>query len=159
MPQKKIIYVTKGTGEGLTNISAFDAALKRAGIANLNLIYLSSIIPANSYIRNRKPLLAPGDYGKRAYIVLAKAEEEIFGKEAWAGLGWCQDSQGHGLFVEHHAGSEQALVRLIKNSLKDMKKTRPDYHYGVDQYITTGIRCKNKPVCALVAALYQVESW
>lgn len=37
------IYVTTGTGEGPTPLAAFDAALINAGVANYNLICLSSV--------------------------------------------------------------------------------------------------------------------
>ena len=42
------IIVTSGTGEGPTSLAAFDAALLDAGVANYNLICLSSIIPPGS---------------------------------------------------------------------------------------------------------------
>ena len=35
------IIITKGTGDGRTEISAFDMALKNAGICNYNLIQTS----------------------------------------------------------------------------------------------------------------------
>ena len=44
------IKVTYGTGEGLTKLAAFDRALFNAGIANYNLIKLSSVIPKNSEV-------------------------------------------------------------------------------------------------------------
>lgn len=47
---KRTIYVTSGIGEGQTNLSAFDAALWDAGIANFNLIKLSSVIPPHSKV-------------------------------------------------------------------------------------------------------------
>ncbi len=42
------IKVTYGIGEGATKLAAFDRALFDAGIANYNLIKLSSVIPENS---------------------------------------------------------------------------------------------------------------
>jgi arginine decarboxylase len=42
------IQVTTGTGEGPTPLAAFDAALLDAGVANYNLILLSSVIPAGA---------------------------------------------------------------------------------------------------------------
>ena len=40
------LLVTSGTGEAATEPAAFDGALLDAGIANYNLIRLSSVIPA-----------------------------------------------------------------------------------------------------------------
>lgn len=39
------IQVTLGAGEGETGINAFDKALMDAGIADFNLVEMSSIIP------------------------------------------------------------------------------------------------------------------
>ncbi len=44
------IYISSGRGTGPTSLSAFDAALNEAGVANYNLIRLSSIIPPDSKI-------------------------------------------------------------------------------------------------------------
>jgi len=152
------IYLTSGTGKGLTDISAFDAALANAGIANYNLIYLSSIIPEGSRIEIKKLKPKKAEYGRKLYVVIARHDQDTSGKEAWAGLGWSQDRIGRGLFVEHKSESKEAVIRLIRNSLKDMKKLR-SYKYGRINYSVTGIKCKNKPVCAVVAAVYQSEEW
>jgi len=156
--KRKRIYVTSGTGEGKTDISAFDAALANAGIANYNLIYLSSIIPEKSIIEIKKLKPKEAEYGKKLYIVIARCDQDIFGKEAWAGLGWTRDKTGRGLFAEHKSESKETVIRLIRNSLEDMKKTRT-YKYGGINYAVAGIKCKNKPVCAVVAAVYQSEGW
>lgn len=153
------IYITHGAGEGKTDISAFDAALMKAGIANYNLIYLSSVIPKGTKkVKPRRFKFKEKDYGNRLYVVIARCDQDIFGREAWAGLGWVQDKEGRGVFVEHKAENEAAVIRLIKNSLEDMKKSR-SYKYGKINYLTSGIKCKNKPVCALVAAVYKSEKW
>lgn len=153
------IYVTHGAGEGKTDISAFDAALMKAGISNYNLIYLSSVIPKGAKrVKPRKFKFEERDYGNKLYVVMARCDQDVFGREAWAGLGWVQDKEGRGLFVEHKAENEAAVVRLIKSSLEDMKKSR-SYKYSKINYLTSGIKCKNKPVCALVVAVYRNESW
>jgi len=156
--KRKKIYVTSGTGEGLTDISALDAALMKAGIANYNLIYLSSVIPEGSRIEIKKLKPKKAEYGKKLYVVIARRDQDTSGKEAWAGLGWSQDRIGRGLFVEHKSESKEAVIRLIRNSLKDMKKLR-SYKYGRINYSVIGIKCKNKPVCAVVAAIYQSEDF
>ena len=48
------IYIASGVGIGKTPLSAFDAALKDAGVYNFNLITLSSVIPPKSVIKLRK---------------------------------------------------------------------------------------------------------
>jgi len=152
------IYITSGTGEGKTNISAFDTALMNAGIANYNLIYLSSVIPKGSVLKIRKLKSKKDEYGNKLYVVMARSDQGTIGKEAWAGLGWIQDSKGRGLFAELWAESKEAVVKLIHNSLNDMKMLR-SYNYGKIHYLVAGAKCKDRPVCAVVVAVYKSESW
>jgi arginine decarboxylase len=157
--KKKYIYLTKGTGEGKTKLSAFDKALCNAGISNLNLILLSSVIPANSEIIFAKPRIKVEDYGQKLYLVLAKKVETRKNKLAVAGLGWVQAKDGRGLFVEHEGESEREVKNLIENSLKDLMKNRPEYNYGKINCLFSSIKCEKNPVCAIVAAVYQIEKF
>ncbi len=152
------IYIATGTGEGKTKISAFDAALMNAGIANYNLIYLSSVIPKSSIIKIRKIKPKKNEYANKLYLVIARFDQSTIGKEAWAGLGWIQDREGRGLFAEHWAESKEAVIKLIHNSLNEMRELRP-YKYGKIYYSVAGARCKDRPVCAVVAATYKSENW
>ena len=76
------ITVTWGTGVGSTKLSAFDKALWNAGIANLNLIPLSSVIPPNSVIKIKKLSSTNSEinFGKRVYVVLSCKSTGKIGK-------------------------------------------------------------------------------
>lgn len=63
------IFVTTGTGDGPTPLAAFDAALINAGVANYNLLYLSSVIPADAVIQRAKYVAPPDEYAYRLYLV------------------------------------------------------------------------------------------
>jgi len=152
------IFITAGKGEGNTLLSAFDKALNDAGIANYNLIYLSSIIPPSAKVKLLKPHLQNKEYGNRLYVVMAKAIQVDFGKETWAGIGWVQSRDGRGMFVEHIGENKNDVARLIKKSLTDMKKYRK-WQFGKIHYAVTGVECKNKPVCVVVVAVYKSENW
>ncbi|MBP6930022.1 pyruvoyl-dependent arginine decarboxylase [Patescibacteria group bacterium] len=148
------ITISSGQGEGSTKLAAFDAALWDAGVANYNLIKLSSVIPPNSKLIIGSPGNPRGKkVGERLYVVLAEKREDKAGEEAWAGLGWVQAKNGHGLFVEHNGTSEKEVIKLIKDSLEDMVKYRGNV-YGQINYQTAGIKCRDKAVCALVVATY-----
>jgi arginine decarboxylase len=153
------IHVLSAAGSGRTDISAFDNALYNAGIANFNLIPLSSVIPKGAEIIQNISL-HPKDvgWGDRLYCVMSRNVVKTFGEQAWAGIGWVQSEDGRGLFVEHHAESETALKKLIDNSLNDMIKYR-DVEFGPIQYSTSGIECVDRPVCALVIATYLFQGW
>ena len=151
------ILITKGVGHGKTLLSAFDAALWDAGVANQNLIYLSSVIPPDSKVI-RKKLKNNNKYGQKLYCVMANKRINEIGREAWAGIGWMQSEDGKGLFVEHTGSTEGEVRRLIKQSLYDMKKYRKE-KFGRVSYAVSGINCETDPVCTLVCAVYQIEDW
>jgi len=153
------INITSGIGDGETTLSAFDEALWNAGIANFNLIKLSSVIPSGSKVIEDEALKTKnkGD-GKRLYVVLSDKRESERGREAWAGIGWVQNKEGFGLFVEHHGSQQAEVVRLIRESLTDMIKYREN-GFGEIHYHVVGKRCEDKPVCALVAAVYEEQGW
>ncbi len=152
------IQIVKGVGSAKTKLAAFDRALHNAGIANYNLICLSSVIPKDSRLIVDQIKTNPNNYGKRLYVVMSKHHQTEKGKDAWAGLGWTQDKDGRGLFVEHHGASKKEVEKLIKNSLTDMIKYRP-YKYENIKMLTTGMTCKDKPVCATVVAIYCSADW
>lgn len=153
------ICVTKGYGTGHTELSAFDSALHDAGIANYNLIRLSSVIPVGSEVEICQ-LKGNGhdEFGYRLYVVYAQQRESTIGKEAWAGVGWVQAEDGRGLFVEHKGSTEKEVHELIHKSLTDMVRYR-DYRFGEIQHVIVGKLCEDKPVCALVASVYASEPW
>lgn len=151
------ITVRAASGTGRTSISAFDAALHAAGVANLNLIPLSSVIPPGSRIRHTTERL-PGGHGERLYCVLARAFADEPGRSAWAGLGWVVDEAGNGLFVEHTAESEECVLELIHHSLEDMTHTRGG-GFGEVHTAVSSARCVDRPACALVVAAYAVVPW
>jgi arginine decarboxylase len=151
------ITVRTATGRGRTVLSSFDDALHLAGVANFNLIRLSSVIPQQGRIsRTTDPM--PGDHGDRLYCVWASAFAEHPGETAWAGIGWVRDSEGRGLFVEHSAGSEEGLLELIHLSLEDMNDRRGG-GYGAVQTATVSAHHDGRPACALAIAAYQVAGW
>ena len=152
------IIITKGKGTGLNKLSAFDNALYDAGIANFNLIPLTSIIPPASKVKVKRIDWNKIDFGNKLYVVMARASQEVIGKEAWAGIGWVRDKKGHGLFAEHIGESREDVLQLVKNSLGDMVKYRPE-KYGQPKYVTSGIACQDHPVCAIVVAVYKSEGW
>jgi arginine decarboxylase len=153
------LLVTGGTGQAGTELAAFDGALRDAGIANYNLIRLSSVIPAGSTVQEKRPDLPGSEWGWRLYVVLAEQRASRSGEQAWAGIGWIQDpDDGRGLFVEHEGGSDEQVVDLIEESLACMRATRDDT-FGPTQLATRGVRCTGSPVGAVVAAVYASVPW
>ena len=151
------ITIRTGTGSAGTELAAFDAALCAAGVGDLNLVTLSSVIPPYSPVRpEEKPVVA--EHGDRLYCVLSAAHAREPGSTAWAGLGWTYAEESGGLFVEHAGPTEEAVVDLIRSSLHDMGELR-GRHLGPPQWVTAQASCTDRPACAVVVAAYAVQGW
>lgn len=160
------ILIVSGIGSGPTKLSAFDAALNHAGVANYNLLKLSSVIPPSSDIEIVKSSAVkntlnelPGNWGDRLYVVMAENRVDTPNAEAWSGIGWVQDPKsGKGLFVEHEGGSEKTVRKDIADSLNALMATR-NLDFGPIKMIVNGATCTHLPVCSLVIAVYQSSDW
>jgi arginine decarboxylase len=152
------ITVRTGSGTARTPLAAFDAALLSAGVANFNLVTLSSVIPPHSRVRVVEGTTLTGGHGDRLYCVLSASYAERPGEIARAGLGWITDATTGGLFVEHHGGSEESLGEQIDLSLADMAANRGG-GYGDVQKVMASAQCVDLPVCALAIAAYRIAPW
>lgn len=151
------ISIRTASGRGRTPLSAWDDALWLAGVANFNLIRLSSVIPQQSKLSfTHEPV--QGDHGDQLFCVYASTLAEHVGDTAWAGIGWTRADDGRGLFVEHSATSEESLTELIRLSLEDMIERRGG-GYGEIESVMVSARNDGQPACALAIATYQVAGW
>ena len=153
------ILVAGAVGRGPTPLAAFDAALVAAGVADRNLMYLSSVLPPASAVRQVDRIVhTPGGWGDRLYCVMAQAQAEVPDAHAWAGVGWVQDASGRGLLVEHHGGDEVSLRRLVRASLDGLCRNR-GVSFPSGGIEVAGARCVDEPVCALVVAVFEAAAW
>jgi arginine decarboxylase len=151
------ISIRTASGTGRTLLSAWDDALWLAGVANYNLIRLSSVIPRQARLSyTNEPVV--GEHGDQLYCVYASTLAENQGDTAWAGIGWTRAEDGRGLFVEHSATNEESLSELIRLSLEDMMERRGG-GYGEISSVLVSARNEGKPACALAIATYQVSGW
>lgn len=160
------IYVTTGKGYGKTLISAFDAALKIAGVYNYNLIRLSSIIPSSSKIVTGKYKSSSSEYGDRLYIVKAEYRSRESGKYIGAAIGWYQLPDGSGVFVEHEEigetkdAVESNLKKEVRDSLTDLCKHR---RFPIkEQFMKSKVavmKVEGPASCIQVIAVYKSEPW
>lgn len=154
------INISSGTGVGPTELSAFDHALVNAGVANFNLIYLSSVLPPKSeIIVQDQPVQPDGNWGDRLYVVMAQMRTSQRNQEVWAGIGWMQDSETKkGMLVEHEGHSESEVRADIENSLKALAQNR-NMQFGPIHMQIVGKKCVALPVCALVVAVFESSTW
>lgn len=161
------IYVVAGAGQGHTELSAFDAALQNSGVANYNLLQLSSIIPPGATVIEAKKYVShPSTYGHKLYVVKAEMRSSMVGRYIGAGIGWYQLEDGRGMFVEHEeegrseAEVEAKLENLIQSSLQDLCVHR-GLEYCMDKARKHVLVSKVDPLptCVLVVATFETASW
>lgn len=153
------IHLSSGIGDGPTPLAAFDAALMDAGVANYNLLCLSSVIPPNARIVRSKHQARPDDHGRRLYVVMSQMRQSRCGREAHAGIGWVQEGEaGRGLFVELHDTDRARLEHDLNQTLEAMRASR-EGTWGPVQTAVTSASCIKRPVCALVVAVFACEPW
>lgn len=154
------IQVSEGIGIGPTELSAFDQALVHAGVANYNLIYLSSVLPPSSEIHiENNPKKPEGNWGDRLYVVMAQKRTSQRNQEVWAGIGWMQDPKTkQGLLVEHEGHSEAEVRADISSSLTALARNR-DMEFGPQYMHVVGSKCIDLPTCALVVAVFESSTW
>lgn len=160
----RTIPVMASVGHGRTALSAYDDALCRAGVANCNLIALSSVIPPGWAPRQQARLDFVPRWGNRLYVVQAKAASDGEPRTGLAaGIGWALFDHGGGVFVEHEASAPDAddalaeVERRIALSLADLCQRREAEPARRGQ-VTVGATA-NGPGCALVVAVFQQENW
>lgn len=153
------IVLSRGVGSGPTSLAAFDDALGDAGVANYNLVTLSSVIPPGSRIERRRWLTPESHWGRRLYCVLSQARATRPGQVVHAGIGWVQgQAAGQGLFVELHDDDRDRLQRDLEATLGSMQRRRGITLGPVHTEIASA-RCDTQPACALVIAVYASAPW
>lgn len=159
-PDLRTIPIAAAVGRGSTALAAFDHALRLTGIANYNLIRLSSVIPPATQIApTARPIRPGGTWGDRLYVVYASQPAVEPGDEAWAGVAWVQDPSDHrGLFVEHEGPTEADVRRDLVNTLSDMTDGRPG-DWSEPELVVTGGTVTDTPICAFVVAVYETAPW
>jgi arginine decarboxylase len=114
---------TAGRAEGGTSLNAFDNALLAAGIGNINLIKVSSIVPPEVSMIEL-PKIKPGALIPTAY---AAATSETPGETVAAAVGYAlpDDPAKNGVIMEFHGVASQAEAeRAIDAMLEEAFRVR-----------------------------------
>jgi arginine decarboxylase len=160
-PTGLTIKVSRGTGTGSTRLAAFDAALRSAGVADFNLVRLSSVIPPYASVTTiEREEQISGGHGDLLFCVYADAYSSTPGESAWAGITWSRhpDPAEGGLFAEHSGWSRADVERELELTMAEMMEGR-QAGFRADQTVLSSITCETHPVCALVIASYRRVSW
>ena len=128
----KAMFFTKGVGKDNTSLQSFEAALRNAGIAHLNLVKVSSIFPPGCRIIGQKrglKLLKPGQI---TYVVLAESRTNEPNRLTCAGIGLAVPASGnnYGYISEHHGFG--LTERKCADMVEDMAATMLATTLGID---------------------------
>lgn len=105
----------------VSQLNAFDLALKNAGISQCNIVPVSSILPKGCKERKWRMITA----GSITYAVAARMDGEE-GTSIGAGIAWAwEKSQEYGIVTEAHGYMDQkALKETLDGRIKEMAEIR-----------------------------------
>jgi arginine decarboxylase len=118
----KEFFITSGKAVSpVSELNAFDLALKKAGIAQCNLVCVSSILPKDCTETSKQNI----DAGSITYSVLARMDGDE-GTTIGAGIAWAwAKSKKYGLVAEAHGFMDKrALEETLEWKIKEMAKIR-----------------------------------
>ncbi len=102
------VFFTKGVGRHKSKLGSFERALRDAGIAQFNLVEVSSIFPPNAEIVEREEGLKFLKPGQIVFVVMAKNSSNELNRmlSASVGLAIPKDRSRYGYLSEHHSFGE-----------------------------------------------------
>jgi len=111
------IFLTRGVGRHRYRLKSFEEALRHAGVAQQNLVQVSSIVPPQCRIISQKDGLQKLSPGQICYCGMARADTNEHGRLIAASIGvaipkeaaqWGYLSEVHGHGMNHQQASDLA---------------------------------------------------
>lgn len=150
IPSKFFVVSGKAVSD-VSPLNAFDESLKLAGIANCNLIMVSSILPHNAI--QVEPIRIPP--GSLTFAVLSKMDGTR-GETISAGIAWAWEKNGeYGIVAEAHNNlSMSGIKEELTRKIFEMAKSR-DIEIGEVSYrIEVLENVERSYGCVVVALVY-----
>ncbi len=99
------IFLTRGVGRHKEKLTSFELALRAAGIAQFNLVHVSSIFPPHCVLIPRTRGISMMRSGEIVYCVLSQNSTNEQSRLVGAGIGVAipTDRKKYGYISEHHA--------------------------------------------------------
>jgi len=148
----KEFFVTSGKAiSPISELNAFDLALKNAGIAQCNLVSVSSVLPPGC----REIKLRQMPIGSITHTVVARMNAE---GEATIGAGivWAWEKNGkYGIVAEAHGFMNQRdLEKTLEWKIREMAKIREIEIDKIKYRMETLKVPKNNHGCVITALIY-----
>ena len=114
------MFFTRGVGRHKNNLESFEAALRSSGIAQCNLVKVSSIFPPGCKIISRRAGLSRLVPGQIAFCVMAEERTNEPSRLVSAGIGLAIPAKGEqfGYISEHHGFGMKE--RKVADYVEDM---------------------------------------
>ena len=108
----KKVFFTKGVGVHKEKLQSFEMALRRAKIAECNLVYVSSILPPDCRIISPAEGIRKLRPGQITYCVMSQnaSNEPNRLLAASVGVAYPADHSSYGYLSEHHSYGEKKAV-------------------------------------------------
>ncbi len=115
------VFLTKGVGRHRYKLKSFEEALRKAGVAQQNLVQVSSILPPNCKIISREKGLAKLTPGEICFCVMARSETNEHGRLVGSSVGiavpkdrkkwgYLSEVHGHGMNQKEAADLSEDLA-------------------------------------------------
>ncbi len=128
----RAVFFTKGVGKHIHNLQSFEAALRKAGIAQLNLVRVSSIYPPGCKIISHAEGMKRIRPGQITHCVIAEIRcnepNRLIG--AAIGLALPADKHQYGYISEHHGYGQ--TEKKLGDLVEDMAATMLATTLGID---------------------------
>ena len=100
----RYMFFTKGVGVSKEKLASFEAALRSARIAHLNLVFVSSIFPPYCQIVDIETGLTRLEAGEITHCVMSREQIDEPGRRVVASIGLARPSDigKYGYISEHH---------------------------------------------------------
>ncbi|MFZ5945541.1 MAG: pyruvoyl-dependent arginine decarboxylase [Bacillota bacterium] len=150
LPTPKKFFLTSGSAEGDTELTAFDGALLQAGIGNINLLKVSSILPPKAEFAPGLELpfgaLVPTAYG----TIVSEEPGEVI--SAAVAVGISKDS--FGIIMElsdkcTKTEAEEKIERMVKEAFAMRKMELVEIKISAVEHKVEKIGC-----CVAAAPLW-----
>ncbi len=151
------VWLTSGIGEGGTRLNAFDKALFSAGVANLNLVKVTSILPAGAKVVDLKLAGQQVDipFGCLVPTVYTTIACDTPGQRIACGLVLAvpEDLERNGVIFEvSMVGDGQQVARILDGMVEEACRLRRMENYRVVKTITE-YTIEHRIACVVSAAL------
>ncbi len=126
------VFLTNGVGRHKEKLASFELALRDAGIAQCNLVSVSSILPPYCKIVSRKKGLQMISPGSITFAVLARCDTNEPNRQIVASIGLAQPSRRdkYGYLSEHHGYGQ--TDELAGEYAEDLAATMLATTLGID---------------------------